>query len=189
MARLNTLLVTFLKPSRQHRSFRFQIHFFCITLAILAFSAGFTFANETPRRPITGAITKASQIRSMTIEQAKQGKPVHLKAVITYYDPEEPDLFIQDASAGIWVNLEVVKPNAPLTVGDIVEIQGVTEAPDFAPQVGGPVFKVVGRAPLPPARRVSFAQMSSTQEDRQRVEVEGIVHKVFRGKVLSYIWR
>lgn len=56
----------------------------------------------------------------------------------------------------------------------------MTEAPDFAPQVGAPVFKVIGRAPLPPARHVSFVEMSSTQEDSQRVEVEGIVHKVFK---------
>jgi hypothetical protein len=123
----------------------------------------------------------------MTIEQAKQGRPVHLKGVITYYDPEEPDLFVQDSSGGIWISLEVVKPNVPLSVGDVVEIQGVTEAPDFAPQVGGPVFKVVGRAPLPPARRVSFAEMSSTQEDSQRVEVEGIVHKVFKRSSLLYL--
>jgi signal transduction histidine kinase/CheY-like chemotaxis protein len=132
-------------------------------------------------------ITKASQIRSMTIEQAEQGRPVHLVGVITYYDPDEPDLFIQDSSAGIWVNLEVVKPNVPISTGDLVEIQGVTEAPDFAPQVGGPVFKVIGRAPLPPALRVSFAEMSSTQEDSQRVEVEGIVHKVFKRGNLLYL--
>ena len=56
----------------------------------------------------------------MSIEQAKQGRTVHLKGVITYYDPEEPDLFIQDSSGGIWVNLEVVKPNVPLSAGDLV---------------------------------------------------------------------
>ena len=39
---------------------------------------------------------------------------------------------------------------------------------------------MIGRAPLPPGRRVSFVEMSSTQEDGQRVEVEGIVHKVFK---------
>ena len=94
---------------------------------------------------------------------------------------------VQDFSAGIWVNLEVVKPNVPISTGDLVEIDGVTEAPDFAPQVGGPVFKVTGRAPLPPARRVSFAEMSSTQEDSQRAEVEGIVHTVFKRGSLLYL--
>jgi hypothetical protein len=116
----------------------------------------------------------------MTIEQGKQRTPIHLTGVITYYDPKEPDVFTQDSSGGIWVNIEVVKPNVPISAGDLVEIQGVTEAPGFAPQVGISIFKVIGRAPLLPARRVSFVQMSSTQEDSQRVEVEGIVHKVFK---------
>jgi len=177
MARLNTLVLTSLNPSHHRRSFQRQTHFFCLILAILAATAAGAFANETsPSR----LITSTSQIRSMTIEQAKRASPVHLKGVITYYDPDEPDFFIQDSSGGIWINLEVVKPNVPLSAGDFVEIQGVTEAPDFAPEVGNPVFKVIGRAPLPPPRRVSFVEMSSTQEDSQRVEVEGIVHKVFK---------
>ena len=158
----------------------------CFTLAVFA-AAARTSAKETSPRPEPLFITKAGQIRSMTTEQAKQGRPVHLEGVITYYDPEGPDLFIQDSSGGIWINLEVVKPNVPLSAGDLVEIQGVTEAPDFAPQVGGRVFKVIGRAPLPPARRVSFVEMSSTQEDSQRVEVEGIVHKVFKKGNLLYM--
>jgi signal transduction histidine kinase/CheY-like chemotaxis protein len=187
MARLNTLALTSLKPSLQLCLFQRQPHFFRFAFAILAAMAASAFANETSPRHPTRLITKASQIRSMTIAQAKQGSPVRLKGVITYYDPDEPDLFVQDASAGIWVNLEVVKPNVPLNVGDLVEVQGVTEAPDFAPQVGGPVFQVIGRAPLPPARRVSFAEMSSTKEDGQRVEVEGIVHKVSRKANLLYL--
>lgn len=105
---------------------------------------------------------------------------MQLTGVITYYDPEEPDLFVQDSSGGIWVSLEVVKPTTAIRAGDVVEVQGVTEAPDFAPQIGNPRIKVIGRAALPPARRASFAQLASTKLDSQRVEVDGIVHKVFK---------
>ena len=123
MGRLNILVVKSLKPSCLRRSHHSLAHFFCFTLGILAASGVPAFANEasgfSPK-----LITKASQIRSMTTEQAKQGRPVHLVGVITYYDPDEPDLFIQDSSAGIWVNLEVVKPNVPISTGDLVEIQG-----------------------------------------------------------------
>jgi PAS domain S-box-containing protein len=114
----------------------------------------------------------------MSVEEAKRGHPVLLKGVITYYDPEEPDLFVQDSTSGIWVNLEVVKPNVPVHAGDLVEVQGVTESPDFAPQVGAPNFRVLGHAALPHAKRVSFERMATTQEDSQRVEVEGIIHRV-----------
>jgi hypothetical protein len=171
MGQLNKLADESSKPRSQRRSFQFKMRFFCVILAILTVSVVTVSANETSRRPSPGVITTASQIRAMSIEQAKQGRPVYLSCVITYYDPEEPDLFIQDASGGIWINIEVVKPNVPLSAGDLAEMQGVTEAPDFAPQVGNPVFKKIGRAPLPLGRRVSFVEMSSTQEDSQRVEV------------------
>jgi PAS domain S-box-containing protein len=116
----------------------------------------------------------------MPISEVKHGYPVRLRGVVTYYDPEEPDLFVQDATAGIWVNLEIVKPNVPVKAGDVVEVEGVTESPDFAPQVGNPHFTVLGQASLPLARAVSFHQMASTQEDSQRVEVEGIIHRAWK---------
>jgi hypothetical protein len=89
-------------------------------------------------------------------------------------------LFVQDSTRGIWVNLEKAKPNVSLKAGDLVEFDGITEGPDFAPQIDNPRFKVIGSAPLPPAERISFEQVASTMEDSQRVEVEGIVHKVFK---------
>ena len=130
--------------------------------------------------PTLPVVTRATDIRKMSISEAKRGYPVRLKGVVTYYDPEEPDLFLQDATTGIWVNLEIVKPNVPVKAGDVVEVEGVTEAPDFAPQVGNPHFIVFGQAPLPLARPVPFQRMASTQEDSQRVEVEGIVHRVWK---------
>jgi PAS domain S-box-containing protein len=136
--------------------------------------------NDASIRSSRPLITTVVQIRRMASAEAKKNYPIQLKAVITYYDPEEPDLFVQDSTGGIWVNLEIVKPNVPLHAGDLVEVEGVTEAPDFAPQVGNPRFNVIGHVALPTAKRVSFAQMTSTQEDSQRVEVEGVVRKVFR---------
>ena len=130
--------------------------------------------------PALPEVTRAIDIRKMSVSEAKRGYPVRLEGVVTYYDPEEPDLFIQDATKGIWVNLERVKPNVLLKAGDLVEVEGITEAPDFAPQVGNPHFRVLGRVPLPQARAVSFQQMASTQEDSQRVEVRGIVHRVWK---------
>jgi hypothetical protein len=135
-------------------------------------------AHDRPVKPVPLLITTAAEIRGMTVGQAQENHAVSVTGVITYYDPEEPDLFVQDATGGIWVSLEVVKPTVAIRAGDVVEVQGVTEAPDFAPQIGSPRIKVIWRAPLSPARRVSFAQMTSTKMDSQRVEVEGIVHKV-----------
>ena len=50
-------------------------------------------------------LTTAHDVHSLTIEQATRNYPVHLTAVVTYYDPyvdpRRPALFVSDASGGI----------------------------------------------------------------------------------------
>jgi PAS domain S-box-containing protein len=135
-------------------------------------------------------LTQISQIRHLTAEQAARAYPVRIRAVVTYYSPsgpnflgrdtymsaETPDLFIQDATAGIWVNLP--KGSPALQAGQLLEMEGVTEVPDFAPQIGKPRYRVVGQAPLPQPKRPSLERMLSTAEDSQWVETEGIVRQV-----------
>jgi len=138
-------------------------------------------AQEKPSsHPPLRLITSAASIRKMSPAEAARSYPVRLVGVITYYDPDTPDLFIQDATSGIWVNSESVTPKPPLRAGDLLEVDGVTEITDFAPQIGKPRLKVLGHAALPPAHRVTYERMASTQEDSQRVEVEGVVRRVYR---------
>jgi diguanylate cyclase (GGDEF)-like protein/PAS domain S-box-containing protein len=127
----------------------------------------------SPQQGRLSLLTRIDEIRRLTPEEAALQHPVRLRAVVTYYDPEPPDLFIQDSTEGIWVETTGTK----LTVkpGQLVEIEGVTGAPDFAPQVEKPRIRVVGQAPMPVARRVSYERMASSAEDSQWVEVEGIV--------------
>ncbi|HTQ55504.1 MAG TPA: PAS domain-containing sensor histidine kinase [Bryobacteraceae bacterium] len=132
-------------------------------------------------------LTQIHQIRRLTAAQAGRGYPVHVRAVVTYYAPPYTDpridvgfvapvLFIQDDTAGIFVNLPADAP--PLRAGQVVDMEGVTEALDFAPQIGHPRYRVVGRGPLPVARRASLESMLSTVEDGQWVETDGIVRRV-----------
>ena len=131
-------------------------------------------------------LTRVEQIRRLTPEQAARGYPVHIQAVVTYFSPARPDpaaqgeyfeadLFVQDRTAGIWVNAPRTGP--ALRAGQVVDLEGVTEAPDFAPQIGRPHYEVVGEGPLPTPRRVSLERMLSTAEDGQWVEIDGIVRR------------
>src|SRR5712692_7906325 len=120
-----------------------------LLLSVLFIPIHVSAGDEPASNPIRPVITSALAIRKMSLRQAKQGYPVRLKGVITFYDPEQPDLFVQDPSSGIWINTEIVKPNVPIRVGDLVEVEGVTEAPDFAPQVGNPRLRVLGHVSLP----------------------------------------
>jgi len=93
-----------------------------------------------------------------------------------YMSADTPDLFVQDSTAGIWVNIPKDAP--ALQAGQLVDLEGVTEVPDFAPQIGRPKYRVIGNAPLPQARQPSLERMLSTAEDSQWVETRGIVRRV-----------
>ena len=118
-------------------------------------------------------LTQARKVRELTPDQAERSYPVHLKAVVTYHDPERRVLYIQDATAGIFVqNTEKVPAMA---AGQLVEVDGFSGPGAFVPVVRRPQFKVTGRGPLPVARKVSFSLLSTGRMVSQWVEVSGIV--------------
>lgn len=120
-------------------------------------------------------LTSSAQVRSLTPEQARRGYPIHFRAVVTYFDPVSPDLFVQDSTGGIFITWS--PKLSKLTVGDVLDVDGVSTQIDFAPDIGNPRWKVVGWAPMPAPRPVTFGQMASTSEDARWVEVEGILRQ------------
>ena len=120
-------------------------------------------------------LTTVRQILQLSRGEALKNYPVRLRAIVTYYyGGPSPDLFLHDSTGGIWVDLpEGARRRSIPETWSIVE--GVSEQPDFAPQIGRPRWRVIGRAPLPPAPSVTFGQMASTREDAQWVEVKGIL--------------
>ena len=118
-------------------------------------------------------LTRVEQVRTLTPAEARRGYPVHLRVLVTYFDRVSPNLFVQDATGAMWVDWP---RNAPEPEpGQVIDLQGVTTQQDFAPDIAHPVWRVVGKAPLPQPRRASFEQMASTRLDSQWLEVEGIV--------------
>src|SRR6266568_1036880 len=124
-----------------------------------------------PRQPLP-VLTRVKDIRELTPAQANLAYRVHVRAVVTYEDDQ--DVFIQDATAGIWV---ADAGQLGLRSGDLVLMDGVSASADFAPEIAKPRARVLGKAPLPLARRVGFDRLVSGVEDSQWVEVEGIVHR------------
>ena len=118
----------------------------------------------------------AEQVRELTADQANRGYPVHLRAVITFIDYSVGDFFVQDSTAGIYVNEN--NKSLHFHPGDLLEINGVTEETDFAPQITKARYRVLGRAPLPPPRKLHLGDLLSTREDSQWVQLEGIVQDV-----------
>ena len=132
-------------------------------------------AEDTNR---TEPFQTAAEIRSLTVEQAKQHHPVKLRGVITFVDENLYLRFIQDDTAGIYFYPVPAANNPTLSAGQEVEIEGNADPGEFAPVVQPHTIKVVGPGHFPPAKPATFEQLISGEEDSQFVEIHGVVCSV-----------
>src|SRR5258708_36170592 len=105
-------------------------------------------------------------VRGLTPEGARHVCPVYLKGVVTYFDPADPELFLQDATGGIWVGWTPDMPKA--APGQLIELWGSSQQMDFAPDIGKAHWQVIGQAPMPAAKRVTVEESASTGVDSRR---------------------
>jgi diguanylate cyclase (GGDEF)-like protein len=122
-------------------------------------------------------LTTAREAHDLSLQEAGRGLPVHLRAVVTYYDPHidprRPAFFVHDSSGALFV---ISAPVPGLRAGMLVEIDGESAAGDFAPVVKATRVKVVGERGLPAtALRVSMTELMTGKFDGQWVEVEGVI--------------
>ncbi len=136
-------------------------------------------ANQVVLTAATGrTLTTCDEIRRLTPAEAQRSYPVRLHAVVTYFNPNNTDLFVQDNTGGIYIKWNGSKPHPQ--PGQRIEVEGYADLPDFAPQVNVTSWKLEGSAPLPIPRQVTFEQMASTREDSTWIEVTGLVRQVAR---------
>lgn len=120
-------------------------------------------------------LTTIAQIRDLPEAQARRAYPVHIRPVVTYFDPVGGNLFFNDATGGIWMDW---KPSLPkLSVGDLLDVTATTTY-SFSPDLQNARWSVIGHAPPPTPHRVTYEQMMSTTEDCNWVEAEGVVRQV-----------
>ena len=121
-------------------------------------------------------LSHADQVRHLSAEEAALGYPVRIRGVITD-DVPSPDFFVQDATAGIYVEGSSA-PKFEHHWGDLVEVEGVTGPGKFAPVIREQKLRVLGRGQLPEARVYPFIELAAGQQDSQWVQVRGIVRSV-----------
>jgi diguanylate cyclase (GGDEF)-like protein len=161
---------------------------FSILFAARAGPSGTLASAEIP--PIPGhpprVITSARASHDLSNEEAIRAIPVHLRGVITYFDPDfgsgQPAIFFHDATGNVFIKMLcklTCKAADPLFVGALVDVHGVSAPGGFGPVVGNPQIRVLGRAPLPQnPPQVTLAELRTGAEDAQWVQVEGSVHQV-----------
>ncbi len=129
-------------------------------------------------------LTHIGQIHGLTLEDASKGYPVKLRGVVTYCHAADGDLFIQDSTAGIWVDPQ--KFNLNLRSGQWVEVEGIAGIGDFSPEIDKAKVQILGEAPLPAPRHVSGDELASGRRDSQWVEVNAVVRSAAsRGSELT----
>ncbi|MCI0748275.1 MAG: PAS domain S-box protein [Verrucomicrobia subdivision 3 bacterium] len=119
-------------------------------------------------------LTTAQQVRELSNAEAGRGQPVRLRGIVTYHDPKWETLFVQDATAGIYIGAgDHSRPH--YRAGQLVEVDGVTAAGTFAPIVAERRIAVVGAAPLPSPKAMTFEQLATGKDDSQWIEMTGLV--------------
>lgn len=120
-----------------------------------------------------GRLDSIAAIRHATPQPGAAPIPVHVRAVVTYFDTVAPNLFVQDRSGGIWVDLRgnTLTPPRP---GQLLDLDG-TVGSGFAPYIAHPRWKVLGEAPLPAPIHLTYAEASTGHYDSQWVQMEGVV--------------
>ncbi len=156
-------------------------------LGTWVFAATFAFplAHAQPisnRNSSLRTLLTTVQVHSLVAEEARRGYPVHLRAVVTYYDPHIDSrhiaLFVHDRTGSIFISLPVQNV-LPLQPGDLVDVIGQSGLGDFAPIVDHASVRILGKSRLPEqAIKATIGQMLSSAMDGQWVQVEGIVHAV-----------
>jgi signal transduction histidine kinase len=126
----------------------------------------------TPAKPLP-TLLHVDQIRLLSPEQASLGYPVLVRGVITM-DAPTPDFFVQDATAGIYVEGSA-SPRYPHLLSQLVEVEGVTGPGKFAPVIRETKLRVVGVGVLPKPQLFPFSELANGQQDSQWAQVRGIV--------------
>jgi diguanylate cyclase (GGDEF)-like protein len=152
---------------------------FCASAVMCVASAAQVAKNPKAQLP---TLVTAHDAHDLTPEEAARAYPVHLHAVVTYYDPNIDSrhgaLFVHDSTGSIFVSLPKL-PVLSLHAGNLVDVVGVSGAGDYAPIIDRPTVRMIGQSHVPKrAAQTSMAQLLSGSEDGQWVEVEGMVHAV-----------
>ena len=131
---------------------------------------------EAAKGPAAGArpIETIDQIRRLPPVEARRGFPVRVRGVVTYLMRHRNFIFVQDATAGIFV----VNTGPVVEPGQLVELRGESAAGSFAPIIDKGFARVVGQTNLPVPIRVPIGELFSGRYDSQYVEAEGTVQGV-----------
>src|SRR5437879_3831009 len=120
----------------------------------------------------------AEQIHLLTREEAAHAQRAVIRGVVTCSLPGSEAAVIQDSTRGIYIDRLSPSLGEPLRLGDLLEVDGVTDPGEFAPHLHAVRITRLGRGELPPPVQPTWDQLINGSLDTQFVEIQGIVTSV-----------
>ena len=120
-------------------------------------------------------LTSAEQVHRLTRAEAASGHRVLIRGVVTCALPAYDAAVVQDATSGIYIDWWNSSLGAPAQMGELVEIEGITDPGQFAPRIHAHRLTRLGNGELPQPVRPYWDQLINGSLDTQYVEIEGIV--------------
>jgi hypothetical protein len=101
-------------------------------------------------------LTTLREVYNLSAEEARRGYPIHVRAVVTYYDPirdsHRIEFFLHDATGSIFAGVRggaTWAGPAPLP-GTLVDVTGVSSPGNYARIIDQAHVTVLGNSRLPP---------------------------------------
>ena len=130
--------------------------------------------SQSPKDSPLQVLRTAEQVHLLTREEAARGHRAIIRGVVTCSLPDSEAVVLQDSTRGIYVN-EIRPALGPLPrVGEVFEIEGITDPGQFAPQVKALLITRIGAGELPPPVRPTWDQLINGSLDTQFVEIQGV---------------
>ena len=116
-------------------------------------------------------LTTLHAIHSLPNDEAREGLPVAFEATITYYNPKDIDMFVQDGDEAIYVQST---KGAALVPGDRVLVRGHTGV-YFRPDVFEDSVTLLHHGAVPKPVAATFDEMIRAQRFCSLVKVRGVI--------------
>jgi signal transduction histidine kinase len=120
-------------------------------------------------------LTRISQVRKLSPQEASRGYPVSIVGVITYFDMPSYLHFVQDETSGIYFDLSRIDNLPPVHPGQRVQIQGFSGPGDYAPILISQSVQPLKDDNFPTPESVTFAKLMGGNYDSQWVLLKGVI--------------
>jgi signal transduction histidine kinase len=122
-------------------------------------------------------INKVIGVRSLSSQEAANGYPVRIVGVVTFFDPGSFAQFIQDDTAGIYIDVTKLEDGMlELGAGRKVEVTGFTGPGEYAPVIHAQHLRVLeAQSSFPTTPFTTVQTLMTGTEDSQWVSLRGVV--------------